>query len=481
MRKIPNLATGLLVFGLAAGVQAQGAVASTASLDISALLWTIPFVLLLLMIAILPMIPATAEWWERNRHKFLVSLMLGLLTCFYYTDRSQGFHGSAPGFSALSALIQDAICADYFPFIVLMFSLFTISGGVRLKGDIPARPLTNVIFLFAGAMMASFIGTTGASMLLIRPLLQINSERKHVMHTVIFFIFLVNNIGGALLPVGDPPLFLGYLRGVPFFWTLHLIPVWFFSIVALLGVYWQVDKFAYRRETPADLLLDDTQCLRLRVHGKVNLIFLAGVILAVAFLVPGKVFPGTHWIIPDLYLREMAQLGLAGLSLWFTSGKVRLANQFSFRPILEVAALFIGIFLTMQVPIEILQAQGSRLGLHNPAQFFWATGMLSSLLDNAPTYVVFFETAGSLASDGQPMLTGLKTASGMISVPLLLAISCGAVFMGAVTYIGNGPNFLVKSIAEHNGVRMPSFFGYMGISLVILVPLFGLVSLIFFI
>ena len=297
-------------------------------------------------------------------------------------------------------------------------------------------------------------------MLLIRPLLQVNRERRHVKHTVIFFIFLVSNIGGALLPIGDPPLFLGYLRGVPFLWTLNLFWPWLMATTILLAVYFIVDLLAYRRENPEDILLDETRRVPLKLTGIGNFLFLAGVVLAVGFLVPGQRLPLLSFPLPQLYLREVVLLILAAISWLCTPRHIHAENHFTLHPITEVACLFLGIFITMQVPVEILKVSGATLGINTPMHFFWLTGLLSSFLDNAPTYVVFFELAGSPRLVASDVLHGVATATGQIPVRDLLAISCGAVFMGAMTYIGNGPNFLVKSIAEHRGVKMPGFFGY---------------------
>jgi Na+/H+ antiporter NhaD/arsenite permease-like protein len=449
--------------------------------------WTLPFVALLLSIAILPLVPSAAHWWEKNRNKLLVSLVLAAITCAYYTLRGYGFHHASPGVATTLLVLRHAVIDDYVPFIVLLFSLYTISGGINLKGDVPAHPLTNTAILAIGTLGASFIGTTGMAMLLIRPLLQINSERRHVRHTVVFFIFLVCNIGGCLLPIGDPPLFLGYLRRVPFFWTLKdLIPEWAVCSLIVLAVYYVWETLAYRTEERTAIVLDESVRRPLRLSGKRNFILLLGVVVAVVTLVPDKKFPGTNWTVPHLFLREIAQLVLAGVSLWITPRQVRKDNAFNFVAIGEVACLFIGIFITMQVPIEILHVVGPRLadaGFTHPWHFFWASGLLSSFLDNAPTYVVFFSTAATLAPPGMPLMTGIEIAPGQfgaIPIPLLVAVSCGSVFMGANTYIGNGPNFMVKSIAEQSGVRMPSFFGYMLYSGAILLPVFFLITFIFF-
>jgi len=445
-------------------------------------IWTGPFVALLLCIAILPLIRATEHWWHHNRNKLIVGLALGLVTIAYYYLRGFGIphgeHATEPGMATVLAMLHHAVLAEYVPFISLLFSLYVISGGIRVKGDIPAHPLTNTIFLGIGGVLASFIGTTGASMLLIRPLLKTNSERRHVVHTVIFFIFIVSNIGGTLLPIGDPPLFLGYLRGVPFLWTFRLWMPWAYSLLVLLLLYYLWDHFvAYRRESPQAISLDETQVEKITIDGKINFLWLAGVVFVTGTLDPTKPFLNTAWT-PFPYLRELLQTALVFVSLATTPAGVRKANEFNYVAIVEVACLFIGIFITMQVPIEILNASGDKLGLDSPAKFFWATGVLSSFLDNAPTYVVFFETANALTHQaGDGILTLLS--GHYIREDLLMGISLGAVFMGANTYIGNGPNFMVKSIAEHSGVKMPSFFGYMAYSCCILLPLFGLLTFVF--
>lgn len=441
--------------------------------------WILPFAVLLAVIAVFPLLPKFSHWWEKNRNKLLVSVLLGGAVTLYYGLRGQGFAGAPAGLHSVTAMLTHAIGGDYVPFIVLLLSLYVISGGIRLSGDIPAHPATNCAFLLLGSLLASFIGTTGASMLLIRPLLQVNRERRHVKHTVVFFIFLVSNIGGALLPVGDPPLFLGYLRGVPFLWTLNLFWPWAMATGILLGVYFIFDWLAYHREAPSDILIDETRRMPLKLEGAANFGLLAAVILAVALLVPGRPIPFMGVALPQLYLREIVLLILAGISFAMTPRRIHRENHFNFHAINEVACIFIGIFVTMQVPVEILKGSGAALGINSPMQFFWLTGLLSSFLDNAPTYVVFFELAGSSHPVSTEVLRDVATGTGQIPVRELLAISCGAVFMGANTYIGNGPNFLVKSIAEHHRIKMPGFFGYMLWSSFILLPLFALISWIF--
>ncbi len=444
------------------------------------LLWAWPFAALLLAIAILPLLRGTCHWWEKNRHKLLVALALAAVTLGYYGFRDSGTGMHEPrGWTAVTTVLNHAVLAEYVPFIVLLFSLYVIAGGIVVRGDVRATPLVNTTILATGGVLASLIGTTGAAMVLIRFLLKTNSERKRNVHTVIFFIFIVANIGGNLLPVGDPPLFLGYLSGVDFFWTLRLVPQWAFALAILLAIYFLWDTWAYGQEAPEAIELDKTRRQPMQVAGLINVLWLLGVVVAVATLDPAKAFPGTQWhAFP--YLRELVQLAMAGLSLLTTPRSLRYENRFNYSAIGEVAFLFIGIFITMQVPIDILQSRGPELGLVQPWQFFWASGALSSFLDNAPTYAVYFATAGTLDPPGMELMHSVKTATGSIPVPLLEAISCGSVFMGANTYIGNGPNFMVKAIAEQSGLKMPSFFGYMLYSGLILIPLFLAMTLVFF-
>jgi Na+/H+ antiporter NhaD/arsenite permease-like protein len=452
----------------------------------------LPFALLLGAIAVLPLIHRTEHWWESNLHKFYVAAGLGLITLAYYAfwhshPIERHFLGHAevePAATGISwqlawTVLQNAILADFVPFITLLFALYTITGGIRVEGDLRAHPAVNTAFLAIGGLLASFVGTTGAAMLLIRPLLETNSERKHVQHTVIFFIFIVCNCGGCLLPLGDPPLFLGYLQGVDFLWTMSLWQEWLVVNACLLAIYYVWDRWiAYPRETARDITRDERLTRRLQFSGLLpNVPLLAGVILAVALLDPSKAFPGTHWH-PWLYLREVVLLGLVGLSLWLGNPAVRAANKFSYGAILEVAALFAGIFICMQPALQMLNAYGDRLPLATAWHFFWATGTLSSVLDNAPTYLVFLETARALDVQGAATVAGVAVEGARGN--LLAAVSLGAVFMGANTYIGNGPNFMVKTIAEKAGVRMPSFFGYLLYSGGVLLPLFILVTLIFF-
>jgi len=403
--------------------------------------WALPFAGLLLAIAILPL--AAPHFWDSNLRKLAVAGALALPVLSLYAQVRPGALGHA--------------ASDYVSFIVLLGGLFVISGGILLEGDLQATTRTNAFLLGAGALFASFVGTTGASMLLIRPLLQTNRERKRVAHTVVFFIFLVSNIGGCLTPLGDPPLFLGYLAGVPFAWTLRLLPEWLFTVVLVLAVYVVWDRRERAREAAADLKRDFYEVRPLRIAGKDNLVLLAGVLAAVALL-------QAPW-------RELVILGLAWLSYSRTDRALHEANRFTFRPILEVAALFAGIFVTMLPALDLLRARGAELGVREPWQFFWASGMLSSFLDNAPTYLTFLALARGL---------GLTPEVAGVPHEILRAISLGSVFMGANSYIGNGPNFMVRAIAEERGVRMPSFVGYMLYSGAVLLPIFVVVTLVFF-
>jgi Na+/H+ antiporter NhaD/arsenite permease-like protein len=401
----------------------------------------VPFALMLLAIAICPLwIP---HWWESNRNKFAVAAVLGLPMMAMYLARRP------------SALLHTA--EEYLSFVVLLAGLYVISGGIRLTGDLEATPLTNTAFLALGAGLASFIGTTGASMLLIRPLLQTNRERRRVKHTVVFFIFVVSNVGGMLTPLGDPPLFLGYLQGVPFAWTLRLWAPWLSMVVVLLAVYFVWDARQYVHESVTALRRDRTEIQPLRLRGTLNALWLGVVLAAVALL-------QAPW-------RESVIVAAAALSLWRTPRAIRHANGFTAAPMIEVAVLFFGIFLTMMPALDLLRVRGGELGVREPWQFFWASGLLSSFLDNAPTYVTFLALAQGL---------GLRDEVVGVTHGVLAAISVGSVAMGANTYIGNAPNFMVKSIAEEAKVPMPSFFGYMLYSGAVLLPLFLLVTLVFF-
>jgi len=396
---------------------------------------------MLLAIAVGPL--GAPHWWGSNRNKLVVAAALGLPILALYLARRP------------SALV--GMAEEYVSFMVLLAGLYAIAGGIRLTGDLEATPLTNTAFLGLGALLASFVGTTGASMLLIRPLLQTNRERRRVKHTVIFFIFLVSNVGGMLTPLGDPPLFLGYLSGVPFAWTFRLWPQWLFMVTALLVVYFVWDTRQYAHESMAALRRDRAEIQPLRLRGGLNVLGLALIVLAVALL-------RAPW-------REVAIAAVAGGSLWQTPASIRRANGVTAYPMIEVAVLFFGIFLTMIPALELLRVRGGELGVREPWQFFWAAGSLSSFLDNAPTYLAFLALGQGLHLTNE--------VAGVTHV-VLAAISVGSVAMGANSYIGNAPNFMVKSIAEEAKIPMPSFFGYMLYSSAILLPLFAIVTLLFF-
>ena len=425
-----------------------------------------PFVLLLLAVAVLPLVGA--HWWHRNRNKALVATLLAVPTAGYVLTFGE------PGRTALGHVL-----AEYFSFIALRGALYVVSGGIVLRGDLVGRPRTNVLFLAAGAVLANLIGTTGASMVLIRPVLRINSERNRTGHIPVFFIFTVSNTGGLLTPLGDPPLFLGFLKGVSFFWTAALWKEWLFVNGLVLAVFYVWDSVAYRREAPADLRREQTRYHRLRVAGLgLNAPLLAVILLAVLFQSPevGRGFGNALGLGDRTLVRpwgELVMLAAAGLSLVFSPRHHHKENQFAWAPIVEVAVLFVGIFVTMAPALALLTEHGAKLGVTEPWQFFWLTGGLSSFLDNAPTYVTF----GTLAAEGDDfgaLARGPRAA-------LLAAISCGAVFMGANSYIGNGPNFLVKAIAEEAGYPMPTFFGYiLRYTLPVLVPVFLVVTWVFF-
>ena len=421
------------------------------------------FIVMLLSIAIFPLTPAH-RWWESNWNRLLVAVVVGLYPGVYYI-----FHD-------IHAL-EHTLLTEYVPFIALLGSLFVIAGGIRLTGDLKANPAVNAAFIGIGALLASVIGTTGASMLLIRPLLETNRERKYKVHTVIFFIFLVSNIGGCLLPIGDPPLFLGYLAGIPFFWTLNLWHIWLPAVFLVLGLYYILDHRYYRKEAPGAIAWDATNIEPLRIRGSVNFLWLMGVVAAVIFMNESSPVP----LFRVMYMRE-ATMGLMVILSYVTSPKgIREANKFTWAPIAEVAALFLGIFVTVIPALILLNLRGSELGVDTPFKFFWGTGTLSSFLDNAPTYFVFFKTAAGLAASGAVHgveLIGMRTDQ--VPVHFLEAISVGSVFLGAMTYIGNGPNFMVKAIAEEMGVRMPTFGGYMKWSLLVLLPVYLGISLVFF-
>lgn len=448
-------------------VASESAAALGERLPIASLL---PFAALLGAIAVLPLF--APHWWERNTNKGLVSAALALPFAGWLV-----LHFGAAG----AREIHHAVL-DYLSFIALLGSLFIISGGIRLRGSLTGTPLGNSAFLAIGAVLANLIGTTGASMVLLRPLLRAIEERKRKVHIVVFFIFVVSNCGGLLTPLGDPPLFLGFLKGVPFEWTLRLWREWLLVNGFLIVVFNVLDQYLLdkdEKETPGEPLLEEMiEHEPLRIDGWPNVALLGGVVLVIL----GK---GQAWGTGPEPWPFGFQEGLMGVLAFaayaITPDAVREANRFTFAPIVEVALLFAGIFVTMVAPLQVLNARGAALGLTEPLHYFWATGLLSSFLDNAPTYLTFAATAAGqlgVPVEGPQYLAEFLGRRG--ASELLAAISCGAVFMGANSYIGNGPNFMVKAIAEENGIKMPSFFGYMAWSTAILIPIFVVVSLVFF-
>lgn len=441
------------------------------------LLTVLPFVLLLLSIAVLPL--WAGRWWEQNRHKGLVVLALSVpVACYLITVWGD------PGRAVFLEKVE-----EYGSFMILLAALYVISGGIYVQGSLTGTPLGNTGLLAVGAVLANVIGTTGASVLLIRPLLRANASREDKSHVVIFFIFVVSNCAGLLTPLGDPPLFLGFLKGVPFEWTLQLWPQWLMVNLSLLVIFHVWDEVVLGREErrrPGSQLEQVLIHEPLRIHGVLNVLFLLGIVVTIFAAGRGLGNGGQAW---PFGVQEACMAAL-GIAAWVTTPGVNHSrNHFTFGPIIEVAVLFAGIFVTMAPALAILNAwgQGQRevlgvsFGLSEPWQFFWAAGLLSSFLDNAPTYLTFSVTASGLrgiSAEGRFLETFL--ALGPDAFRLLAAIACGAVFMGANTYIGNGPNFMVKAIAEEHGVRMPSFFGYMLYSGGILIPVFVVVTLVFF-
>ncbi|HEY5792863.1 MAG TPA: sodium:proton antiporter [Chthoniobacterales bacterium] len=411
--------------------------------------WMIlPFGILLLSIALMPFIHA--HWWERHYPK--VAVALGAITTGYYL------------FGLKNAERMLHVAHEYVSFIALIGSLFVVAGGIHITVKGEARPWINALFLFIGAVLANFIGTTGASMLLIRPWIRMNKYRITTFH-IVFFIFIVSNVGGCLTPIGDPPLFLGYLKGVPFLWVLeHCWIAWLICTALLIGMFFIFDTLNFRRP-PKELTEKFTASETWRFQGLNNAFLLAVII--------GAVFLPSPW-------REILMLGAAAASYFGTSREIHQANRFNFAPIQEVAWLFAGIFATMVPALDYLERHASSLGLHSPMQFYWFTGTLSAFLDNAPTYLTFLAAAlgdqGLSISKPADIHTFIETDN-----HFLVAISLGAVFFGAVSYIGNGPNFMVRNIASQLGVKMPSFFGYIfKYSAPILIPIFALIALLFF-
>lgn len=432
-------------------------------------LWcSIPFVVMLLAIAVGPLI--AEKWWGENKNKLLVSLFLSIPVTIYMLV------------NGLSESLIDTVAYDYVPFMVLLGSLFVITGGIHLSGDIKASPINNTLFLGIGYVLASVMGTTGAAMLLIRPVITTNQERKYTTHTILFFIATVANCGGLLTPLGDPPLFMLYLRGAEFTWFLNLFPQWIFAGALLLLIYYFVDRYYYKKEDWVNIAEDYIRVEPIRVSGNINFLFLIGVVISVAFINKGNIpqMGEEHAAIWLKYLREIVLLVLTAMSLYYTKKEVRNSNKFTWEPIIEVAYLFLGIFVTMAPTLLWLAKNAASFGVTEPWQFLYASGTLSSFLDNTPTAVAFYDLARGLVSGGLPAAFSGSTMIAGVPEIILKAICVGAVFFGSMTYIGNGPNFMVKSIAEESGIKMPGFFAYMWkFSLIVLLPVYILVQLIF--
>ena len=427
----------------------------------------IPFGLMLLTIAVAPLL--AEHWWENNKHKLTVALFLGVPTAVCLI------------MGGMLHELEHQLFGDYVPFIILLLALYVVTGGIHLSGDIKATPWVNTSFLGLGWLLASIMGTTGAAMLLIRPLITTNQQREYKVHTILFFIALCANCGGLLTPLGDPPLFMLFLRGAEFTWFMSMWAPWLFTGALLMAIYYVLDTIYYKKEHAHALQADHEQQVPLVFKGKHNLLYLVGIVLAVAFINSGTIpeMANPHAPMWLRYLREIVLLSLTFGSLYTTKRNVRYGmNKFSWAPIVEVAVLFLGIFTTMTPALAYLNANAASLGLDATWQFYYSTGLLSSFLDNTPTAVAFHSVATGLTPDQMAVFGGDMMAA--IPEILLKAICIGSVFFGAMTYIGNGPNFMVKAIAEENGIKMPSFFGYMlKFSLVVLLPVYILVQLIF--
>ncbi len=439
----------------------------------------LPFAGILLSIAVFPLVKPT--WWEKNR--FPVVVFWSLLFILPFTLLF--------GAGRTAETVLECLFNDYLSFIIMLLGLFCVAGNITFTGDLAGSPNVNLVFLLLGTLFSSLIGTTGSSMLMLRPMIKINSWRRNKQHIMVFFIFLISNMGGCLSPLGDPPLLMGFMRGVPFLWSLKLAPVLIFNMTLLLLIFWNLDNHFYLKDIHSGFRPDISRPgTELSLRGAHNVFFLLMIIAAVilsgvlpslpAFQNPdgsvrgirilGEVTLGFPSII-EILLILLAAL----LSFRTTPEEVRTANHFTWGAIQEVAQLFVGIFITMQPALMILKKLGPSLGISKAYQLFWSTGILSSFLDNTPTYLVFLTTAGTLGLSG-----GIATTLGTIPVKMLEAISCGAVFMGANSYIGNAPNFMVKSISEENGINMPSFFGYILWALMFLTPIFLIDTLLFF-
>ena len=416
---------------------------------------------MLLAIAIAPLI--AGKTWEKNSTKLAFVLLLSIPTSIILISCGLG-----------DELVHQ-LFYDYIPFIILLCALFVVTGGIKLSISSVATPTVNTTMLFIGYALASFVGTTGAAMLLIRPLLEMNRDREHKMHTFFVFIALVANCGGILTPLGDPPLFLLYLRGAPFSWFMDMFPQWVAIGAVLLTGYYIYDSWRYHRCETIGIRphhhYDDEEGFTINVRGAKNFVLLIAIVLCVAFLNPATIpAMGEHDApIYIKFLREIALLAIIVFSLKITKRKIREDNHFSWEPITEVAIIFIGIFVTMTPALIYLNTNAEMFGLTSAREFFYATGALSSFLDNAPTAVAFYTVAQGIESSATELVAG-------VAPQILQAISMGAVYFGSMTYIGNGPNFMVKAIAEKEGVRMPSFFGYIALALICLLPVYAAVE-----
>ena len=474
MKRVSGGGSGLRA--LAAAALAVPGIASAASVDGAALglIWSVPFIGMLLSIALFPLV-ALRLW---HHHFGKIALAWAATTMLPLA----AFYGPAAAFDVAA----HTLLLEYMPFIIFIGTLYIVAGGIYVRGNLHGSPVLNTGILAIGAFLASLMGTTGAAMLLIRPLIRANDNRRYRVHTIVFFIFIVANVGGSLTPLGDPPLFLGFLKGVSFFWTLeHMLVPMLFVVAILLVLYFFIDTVLYKKDLELGLKRDPTPDTPLRIEGSVNFGLLLLVILAVLMSGLAKTgievnVLGQHLSLEGM-IRDAAFLIISGISMAVTKKSTRQANEFGWGPVAEVAKLFFGIFVTMApvllmlksglagafAPLVKLVTDGS--GQPVNSMYFWLTGALSSFLDNAPTYLVFFNLAG-----GEPKVLMTTMA------PTLLAISAGAVFMGANTYIGNAPNFMVKAIAEERGIKMPGFFGFMFWSCGILIPIFIAMTFVFF-
>ena len=427
----------------------------------------IPFVIMLLSIAILPL--AFPRFWGKDINKIIFVLLVSIPTAIILSRVGLGEE------------LKHQMLNDYVPFIILLAALYVVTGGIHIHYTTTPRPIVNAAIMFIGYGLASLVGTTGAAMLLIRPLLEINRDRSYKIHTILFFIAIVANCGGVLTPLGDPPLFLLYLRGAEFSWFQTLFPQWVFVGSVLIFLYVVIDTYIWKRKEIMGVRPrsrdEEDEPINISFSGAVNLFYLSAILLSVAFInpneIPAMAKEDAPWYMR--FLREIVLSVIIALSIISTKRRVRKANHFSWEPITEVAILFVGIFVTMTPALLYLNQNAALLGITEPSQFFYTAGALSSFLDNAPTAVAFHTVAKALpVADGIPLVAG-------VPAPLLTAIALGSVLFGAMTYIGNGPNFMVKAVAENDGVRMPSFFGYIfKFSLIILLPTYILMALVFF-